>query len=242
MFALVILGVFLLAAFIAVLVLAQRRFYLSTRWVESVPSETIDVLSRAFFPGTSAHIGNRRITFTVHRLGNLKVPSGRLIACDPQLLDGEPFEEAVPGGEYPVEVAIVRVDGEERIAFARIKLSEADAVKWEMALVAGQDPAALEDGEVYGYGVDTAMGSFMDEEAFVEMLARSDEDDELYVQTLVDSMEDTRDCGLLNDGKASVALFSSGYGDGTYASYWGMDVNGRRATLTTDFRVVRWKP
>lgn len=108
-------------------------------------------------------------------------------------------------------------------------------------LVAGQDPAALEYGEVYGYGVDTAMGSFMDEEVSAEMLARSDEDCDSFIQTLIDSLEDAGDCGLLTDGKASVALFSSGDGDGTYASCLGMDANDHLATLTTDFRVIRWK-
>lgn len=36
----------------------------------------------------------------------------------------------------------------------------------------------------------------------------------------------------------NVMIFSSGYGDGFYASYWGFDDTGSPVALVTDFRVL----
>ena len=38
----------------------------------------------------------------------------------------------------------------------------------------------------------------------------------------------------------SVAVFSSGFGDGYYSSYFGFSTNGRLVALLTDFNVVDW--
>jgi hypothetical protein len=35
-------------------------------------------------------------------------------------------------------------------------------VRWEMALIATDDPKKLKDGEFFGYGVDAGMGAFAD--------------------------------------------------------------------------------
>lgn len=40
------------------------------------------------------------------------------------------------------------------------------------------------------------------------------------------------------DGKASIAMFSSGWGDESYPSFWGYDENGEVACLVTDFLVT----
>jgi hypothetical protein len=37
---------------------------------------------------------------------------------------------------------------------------------------------------------------------------------------------------------ANVIAFSSGYGDGSYPSYWGHDLTGQRVALVTDFVVL----
>ncbi|WP_225764994.1 DUF4241 domain-containing protein [Inquilinus sp. Marseille-Q2685] len=42
-------------------------------------------------------------------------------------------------------------------------------------------------------------------------------------------------------GHANVAMFSSGWRDGFYASYFGLDETGRVVALVTDFGVVEWR-
>src|SRR6185369_2367179 len=43
---------------------------------------------------------------------------------------------------------------------------------------------------------------------------------------------------VLAGGSAHVAFFSSGYGDGGYCSYWGMDKHGNATLLLTDFEII----
>src|SRR4029078_4230104 len=41
-------------------------------------------------------------------------------------------------------------------------------------------------------------------------------------------------------GPANIVMFTSGWGDGFYASWFGYDAQGRVAALVTDFAVVDW--
>ena len=41
----------------------------------------------------------------------------------------------------------------------------------------------------------------------------------------------------VSTSKANCVAFMSGYGDGIYSSYWGLDANGAPLCLTTDFEV-----
>jgi hypothetical protein len=41
-------------------------------------------------------------------------------------------------------------------------------------------------------------------------------------------------------GAGSAALFSSGWGDGHYNSYFGLDAAGAPVALVTDFEVLDW--
>lgn len=52
----------------------------------------------------------------VTALGDLPVPSGRLIACDPLWLQEAPgpFHRALPAGQWPVSASVADVNGEER--------------------------------------------------------------------------------------------------------------------------------
>ncbi|WML52275.1 DUF4241 domain-containing protein [Neobacillus sp. PS3-12] len=38
--------------------------------------------------------------------------------------------------------------------------------------------------------------------------------------------------------KASISMFSSGWGDGSYPSFWGLDENGDVICLVTDFLIT----
>ena len=42
----------------------------------------------------------------------------------------------------------------------------------------------------------------------------------------------------IKDSNQNVTIFSSGVGDGTYPSYWGIDRNGQTCELITDFLII----
>nr|WP_261401303.1 DUF4241 domain-containing protein [Chenggangzhangella methanolivorans] len=102
----------------------------------------------------------------------------------------------------------------------------------------------LKDGEIFGYGVDAGLGSFMDHEAVRAMRWRGRETkcDNYYDCVLADELAANNDDYAMHlpmkDEDANVAVFSSGWGDGFYATYWGEDESGQALALVTDFGVL----
>jgi hypothetical protein len=162
-----------------------------------------------------------------------------VIACDPVVEpDLRPFALTLPPGTWPVGVTIAHLPGEDqRIAAAWIRLPGASPVRWERALIAGlaenRDPA---------YGVDSGTGGFISPEAAAALAATTGDD---FVDALTGAMDrvymHTRSWAVVpvpaTDG-LNVAAFSSGVGDGAYASYWGYDESGASICLLTDFLIV----
>src|SRR5262245_60186409 len=176
-----------------------------------------------------------------NEIGILAVATGELIARDPFIGGRRAFSRRCPKGRFPVQLLIVHSEGpDERIAAATLRFSTGIPDRWEMALLPGQDLAVLGPEEFFGYGVDSGTGSFMDAEAARQLDLRIAQDAS-YADTIIERMQetykDTRSWALIDldsDGEPDVALFSSGEGDGMYASYWGW--SGRElACLVTDF-------
>ncbi len=211
-------------------------------------TETLDhpVFDEAFTAGFTLTQNGTTFVFRTEDVGRIDLPSGRLAAFDPFVaFEAEPFDKALPRGSFPLRFAIARSGDDERIALAKIAFSEARIARWELALVKGQDPAALKPGEFFGYGVDSGTGSFMDEAAMRAYAARLQHDGEKFSDQLIESMEKTyrhtRSWLLLPTERGRVALFSSGYGDGTYATYFAYDAQQNIVAAITDFGVVAWR-
>jgi hypothetical protein len=185
-------------------------------------------------------------TFSTHEIGLLEITSGAVAASDPLVNPAiPPFTRAVPKGRFPVRIAVAtNAGGDERIAFAKVEFSQAAPVRWEMALIEGQDAATLRDGEFFGYGVDAGTGCFMDPRAGSLLEAKMDEVEDYY-EVIIDAMDNTYKhtrswVDLRPDPNAAenVICFTSGWGDGSYPSFFGLDGEGRPAVLVTDFLVV----
>ena len=103
-------------------------------------------------------------------LGELYLPTGKIVANDPCcLFEGTPFTRTVPPGSYPVNLWVWEGGGDKRVAFAGLRFREGAPVRFEMALLAGQDTAELSEDGFYGYGVDSGTGGFMDEQTFLRL-------------------------------------------------------------------------
>jgi hypothetical protein len=178
-------------------------------------------------------------------IGRLGVPGGRIVACDPFACDGAlAFTRSVPTGKFPVQLAMARLpDGDRRVAFARILFADRPALRWTMALRPGQEPKDLQPGYFFGYGVDTGTGAFIDATALGPYLAATaDSDVTADLVDLMNKVEEENRGGLFYPaGPTNMAMFSSGFGDGTYPSYFGLDKAGRVVALVTDFGVVEWR-
>jgi hypothetical protein len=184
--------------------------------------------------------GERTLAFRAVQLPALKVPSGRVTASDAYILDAEPFAQVVPVGEHPLLLAMAVIETDERIAFAKLQFADEPAARWEVAAPTGQDPKSLEPGEMFGYGVDSGTGCFGDSKAYRLV---SEADDDFSDKMMAESRKvyrHTRAWLSVETTAGSLAVFSSGYGDGFYASYFGYSARGTVVSLVTDFGLVTW--
>jgi Protein of unknown function (DUF4241) len=192
-------------------------------------------------------------TLRLYTLGELVVTSGRILACDPMLMcETPPFADTVPPGRYPVVLSVAETpSGDQRVAYALLRLSERVAVRWEKATPHGQALSARTSGEAFGYSVDFGAGCFMDSDVPHELVAQEaaraeamDESDQFYarlddmgVKTYVPTWS-WADLPVDEPTGANIITFSSGWGDGYYFSYWGYDAADQRVALVTDFSVL----
>jgi hypothetical protein len=176
---------------------------------------------------------------TVERrvIGDVIVSSGRLVACDPAFAEEPPFIVVLERGYYPVVLSIAVLKNDKRIACAMFQVTEEVPVSWKPAFREGDKPNSQP-----AYGVDSAQGSFMD--AQTAMIWRQRADDQHFVDETTEQMQpgygDTCSWGsiLISPG-LSAAIFSTGYGDGFYRSYWGYTADGEAACLVTDFGLLK---
>jgi hypothetical protein len=175
---------------------------------------------------------------TREELGVLTLPSGQVMARDPtyECFEGEPFARRVRPGRYPVVVTHAGEEGSPHamVAAAAILLRDEAPARWELALSGGQKLADLRAGQLYGYGVDGGTGCFVDAESAEEFAGKRN------FSRLLKAFErgGYRPLMYVHKEEPTIAVFMSGYGDGCYASYWGLDARGEAVCLVTDFGVL----
>jgi hypothetical protein len=182
------------------------------------------------------------MTLYHHNVGDLVLPSGQLVGCDPFMVpDASPFRLSVPRGEFPVTLSIAHTKTDQRVAFATLRLAQTRPASWEMLTVGNQETSTLKEGELFGYGVDSGTGCFMDLSTCRALAERMAEQQNFY-ETLMAEMDKTYkstwswlDTKL---GEGNLVVFPSGYGDGLYATYAGRDCDGQVSVVVTDFGVL----
>lgn len=166
-------------------------------------------------------------------LGMLDLPGGHLVAADPLGNDAVPFAQRVAPGRYPVVLHVVRdSEGEEIVAFAEVRLSAAQPVRYEMALTGEEDTSEpLEQDGFFGFEAEEGFGGFWD-----ASLALRDAEVDAVEDALIASFRPRRMAVLWQRAEGqSLAAFSCGFGDGAYPSFWGFDAGGAPCCLIVDF-------
>jgi hypothetical protein len=196
-----------------------------------------------FEAGTSYDIPRLgRATIEVIDAGPLRMPTGRLVAADPGWLqspigesESQAFTVRVAPGEHRVSLSVVRFDdnpGHVRVAAARLTVRPGPAATWEPALRPGEDPRSLDEGQFFGFGVDSGTGCFVDAAAMTA-IGRLPED---VYENLFPDMGGTRTAEL--ESGANVISFSSGWGDGAYPTWLGRAEDGQVACFIADMLVL----
>jgi hypothetical protein len=170
--------------------------------------------------------------------GHLSLPTGRIVACDPQVISGEeePFLTAVPPGAYPVTLLLAKDDDGEWVAAAQIHFKQDPVVRWETA-------RTPEDGDLEetGYGVDSGTGCFLDASALPQAVRFIETEEADALMDLEPGGEDQRfslNFVLRDQPPANLVAFPTGSGEGLYASWFGFNEHGEPVCLLTDFEVV----
>lgn len=155
---------------------------------------------------------------TVVPLGELE-HGEHVAACDPLTSrPGPGFVRPIPPGHHPVDVL---VNGDARVALARITFAAGAPVRWELAVLEGQDVRTLAEGEGFGHGVDSGTSCFAEPGAEIDR------------QALLRDL----DAPVFHAVGPGMIAFRSGYGDGIYSSFFGLDTEDRPLCLVTDFGI-----
>lgn len=185
---------------------------------------------------------DNKYDFYVSDIGELKIVEGKIIACDPLLYNDDlPFTTTFPAGQFPVQLAVAKINTDERVGFSRIKFSDETPTSWTIAVCEGQRIEDLETDNIFGYGVDAGMGAFMDisgGKEFMKFLMEKQDNYEIIIEEMEKTYKDTWSWLLWDKNNSNVAMFSSGWGDGFYATYIGYDNNNNICRLVTDFGVI----
>lgn len=176
--------------------------------------------------------------------GKIKLATGKIIATDPILMyDDESYSVHVKPGEYPVFIYVGKTENRKKqTVVAEIRFSDNDPVKWEMALLAGESSKGFGHDEFMGYEVENGLGCFMDE-SVMEILDVMDEEElEEYENNIRNSVRNS-ECSCANvviDKKkgSNIIIFASGWNEGTFPTYYGLDSNNKLSRLVTDFMVI----
>lgn len=195
----------------------------------------------------------------VHRrsIGDLVLPSGRLIACDPLMtLDSEPFDLELAPGSYPAHLIIPEMRDEKLIAYAVLTIRPTDVHRWEIApLPAGDDNGIFDAGDGDdGYPVQSSLGAFLDRDtasallSYHQLVMPEDNDFERHLWGRIHrrrrrnvgwaTLDLHRDFQLpFRDGR-NVLAYDAGFGEGYYTTYVGYDADDEISSIVTDFEVL----
>lgn len=228
--------------------------------IEDAFSENLKFISNdTLEPELVKNIFNNTSDLRLYTMGQCEFKTGRIITADPlcylQNSDNVcPKEKRIIPGTYPVQLSVMNSDMVGiRIAGARLKLSEAQAVSYEPA-----DCVEEYQGEARnvfpGFPVECGMGCFCDEQSaqsyweFLEGWYQEHENgniyDDYFAQLFAESYKkepdyqrEDGDFLLWNnplDG-SQIAMFATGMGDGFYSDYWGIDASGNLCELVIIF-------
>lgn len=211
-----------------------------------MPSLPVTTAYLAAALSDGVQIDNLRLTH--HHIGDLWLPSGELVASDPFVsLEAQPFKVPLPRGAFAVVLSIAQIGAgpeiatDQRVAYAIVRFKQSHPVSWEMLTAGTQDLSTLKEGEIFGYPVDSGTGCFMDRAA-ARTLEKAFGEQESFFEVILAEMEKTyRHTWSWLDmkfGDGNLIAFSSGYGDGLYASYAGRDADDEVSVVVTDFAVV----
>ncbi|PVD53744.1 hypothetical protein DC498_04330 [Terrimonas sp.] len=205
------------------------------------------IFEKAFFKGAFSVTEDRdSVHFFQLNIGNINIETGKIIAADVVTqYDMPPFTQNFPIGRFPVLLSVARLrNNDERIAFSQIVFPQDTITHWEYALHGNQKPASIFSDTLYSYGVDAGVGLFIDEKSNNAFKKLSDNIADLMQKYIFKGLNDQTHTSwqynIQSFPGGNLAAFSTGWGDGHYATYIGFNKNEKPCRLLTDFALINW--
>lgn len=185
-----------------------------------------------------------------YEVGKIHISSGKIVASDALISpDKSAFNQEFPKGDFQV---LVHKERESNcIAYAEIVFDKNQlAENWALALCDDQNPNDLKEGEIFGYPVESGMGSFMDKDAQYalnnleqELFHKKGADflgiyEEFFHSHFFDEKGAIDQFAVLkpyDNKKENIVAFETGYGEGFYASYIGYSKDNQVVKLISEF-------
>lgn len=182
--------------------------------------------------------------------GKINLPSGKVCIADPYMIDPEEhtIRHKFDPGEYSIRLCVASITSEDlndsRVASAMMIVNDNEIKFWTPAEYDGVEPEddleEDEEDESRGYGVDLATSCFVSPEALSELA--EDEDFERLSDDLTKAITAAEEnnkfsCEIQLNGQRMIA-FPSGFGDGFYFNWVGIDANKQPCVLITAFDVL----
>lgn len=194
-------------------------------------------------------------------VGQVDFPAGNVVLADPMVYLGNEkyqtaLEKQIPEGSYNVELSVIRSAlAGVRVAAARLKITDQIALRYEIAMPKGFEPADLQKPGVFSFfGVDAGLACFADAltakeyRVFLEEWHQEHPDGNLYEDYFSQLFAENAKSDLamktgagnfllwkLPKSGNKLVMFASGMGDGIYSAYWGFDQNGNITELIVPF-------
>lgn len=191
-------------------------------------------------------------------IGTVDLPNGKIQVGDALAYMGTgrfspEVDRKVKPGSYPVEIAVINTAFDTvRITASRIKLTDEKAVRYELANPTHETTVMeCSDGDMTGFPVDASMMGFMDstvmEEyaSFLDRWHRNNPEknhyDDYFSDFFADSYEKLPQCKrgggdfiewTIPGTEHRLVMNSTGFGDGFYQIYWGIDKSGEIYEVT----------
>jgi hypothetical protein len=186
-------------------------------------------------------------------IGTVYLPSGKIIVCDPLVYyNTEPLKKTVSSGTYPLKIYIARTeDFGDRYALAKLEFDKSVAVKWMLAY------SSYQGKNILGFPVDAGLAGIFDVEAqleyqkFMKDFYKKNPNGNLYddffaaeFKKNAEHQNDPNDIGnwinfTFPESNHNITMFQSGFGDGLYSCYWGMNKSNNIVSLVVDFELFQ---
>jgi hypothetical protein len=221
-------------------------------WQQQHPTWLYQGICTGSLADAAGPAAGQPLPVTLEALGEIPLPDGRVVACDPYRCgpDTLPLAERVPPGVHPVATALVEVEADHLRSTALLLVAgSAPIVRWSLALTepgpqvpAPGDLSSFAVGEFTGYAAAMGSGSLFSPDARLPTGELVDQDIGMFDDPLTEALDA---CPPLwaavaapRPGALPVAACRSGWGDGVYPTWLGHAADGSVVLVMSDFLVL----